>query len=119
MSAGITALGWAAIVGVTAATVSSADTARKAGHAQTDAINNQMASDARATAEAQTGAAVAANAMRVGQKRAYQANTLALGSGDGTKNVLAAGASTAQRQAGVQPTVSVLGGGAPVVSGGR
>ena len=108
--------GYVAVAAVSAiSAASSADTSRKAAHAQTDAINNQMAQDAEATVKAQTDAANAANALRVGQKRALQANTLALGSGD-TRNVLSAGATTAQRSASVQPTTSVLGGGAPVTT---
>ena len=117
MSAGISALGWAAIVGATAVTANSADTARKSAHAQMDALNRQQTDDARAAAEAITTAQVNANALRVAQKRAYQSNALALGSGD--TNMLASGATGPQRASAVAPTVSALGAGAPVTSVSR
>lgn len=89
------------------------------------AVTDQIAADAAAAAKAQTDAAVEANQQRVAQKRAYQANVLALGGNNddslgapgATSSVLARGATSAQQAASVSP-VSVLGGGAPLTSSG-
>ena len=121
MAAGISAVGWLAIGGVAAISAVQQDASRKALHAQQAAQRDQIAADASAKASAETGAAVEANAMRVAQKRAQQANVLALG--DGTsggllgqgKSVLSMGAGPAQAGAAAS-TTSVLGGGAPVTS---
>lgn len=88
------------------------------------AVTDQIAADAAATSKAQIDAANEANQLRVAQKRAYQANVLALGGNDddtlgtpgATSSVLARGATPAQQAASVAPTVSVLGGGAPLMS---
>lgn len=101
---------------------------KPANKAGSQAVVDQAKADAAAKAKAETDAAVEANNLRVSQKRAYQANALALGgNGDdslgapGTPStVLSRGATPAQQAASVAP-VSVLGGGAPVTSsaGGR
>lgn len=98
------------------------------------AVLTQEQQDAAAAASAQTDAAVVANATRVAQKRAYQANALALGGNSddslglpgssvyGANSVLASGASP-QATAAASITTSgvsggsVLGGGAS--GGGR
>jgi len=99
------------------------------------AVLSQQAKDAAATAKSQTDAAVAANQLRVSQKRAYQANALALGGftddslgqpGNASPllalpTALSAGASPAQTAAASYTTsgatTSALGGGA-TYSGG-
>lgn len=129
MSFGISAATWA-MVGVGALVAGEAYTAVKSNQAAASARNaatQQKKDDATAQAKAEADAANEANGMRVAQKRAYQANALALGgSGDdslgapgtgSTGNVLAAGASGSTRAAAVGPT-TVLGGGSPVTSAG-
>lgn len=86
------------------------------------AILTQEQQDAAATAKAQTDAAVEANALRVSQKRAYQANALALGgfaddslgqpggAAAGAGSVLARGASTALRASAASTTSGYTGG---------
>lgn len=87
------------------------------------AILTQEQQDAAATAKAQTDAAVEANSLRVAQKRAYQANALALGgfaddslgqpgggAAAGAGSVLARGASTATRAAAASTTSGYTGG---------
>lgn len=86
------------------------------------AVLTQEQQDAAATSKAQSDAAVAANALRVNQKRAYQANALALGgfaddslgqpSGGvaGAGSVLSQGASTATRAAAASSTSGYTGG---------
>jgi hypothetical protein len=98
--------------------------ANKASKAQRQAIQQQQAQDAADKAKAEADAANEANQLRVAQKRAYQANVLALGGNNddtlgaaGTpQSVLSRGSSTATRAAAVQPAVSVLGGGSPLTS---
>lgn len=98
------------------------------------AVLTQEQQDAAATAKAQTDAAVQANQLRVTQKRAYQANALALGgfaddslgapggSGmPGAGSVLSQGASVATRAAAASSTSGYTGGtalGAGAPSGG-
>jgi hypothetical protein len=98
------------------------------------AVLTQEQQDAAATAKAQTDAAVAANQLRVQQKRAYQANALALGgftddslgapggSGmPGAGSILSQGASVATRAAAASSTSGYTGGtalGAGASSGG-
>lgn len=122
-------MSWVAVAVVGAAvvtTVSAQDSQRKATHAQQDALNAAAADDARAKVEAETTAATDANAKLAADKRARQANVLALGGGSdstlgspggGTRpgTVLSAGAPAAARAAAAS-TTSVLGGGA-VASG--
>jgi hypothetical protein len=129
MSFGISATAWLAI-GVGTLVAGEAYTAVKSNQAAASARNaaaQQQKDDASAQAKAQADAANEANSTRVAQKRAYQANALALGgSGDdslgapgasSTSNVLSTGASGSTRAAAVAPT-SVLGGGSPITSAG-
>ena len=107
---------------VTAATaIYSADAQRKAIHGQQDALNASIAADARQKVEAETGASLSANQKLAADKRARQANVLALGgNSDSTlgqpvaagsrANVLAQG-NTARSPA-ASPGGSVLGSGA-------
>ena len=95
MSWGIVA---GAVIGLGTA-VYSADAQRSAGNKQKDAINAAQEADARQAAEAKTGAATSANAKLASDRRARQANVLALGGG--TSDTLGA------------PAQSVLAGGAP------
>lgn len=86
------------------------------------AVLTQEQQDAASTAKAQTDAAVAANELRVSQKRAYQANALALGgftddslgqpggSASGTGSVLSQGATAATRASAASSTSSYTGG---------
>lgn len=127
MSFGFTAATWVAIgtaaVGAASA-AASADSQRKSAHQQQDAINAAQSQDAIDTASAKTQAALSANQKLSSDKRARQANVLALGGNGDTlgggptaaNSVLSQGAgagSAAQRAA-----ASVLGGGAPTVSAG-
>lgn len=69
-----------AVVGAVVATsVYSADQQRKAIHSQQDALNAAQADDARKTAEAETGAQVAANAKLADAKRRRRSSALGLG----------------------------------------
>lgn len=101
-----------------------------------NAVLTQQQQDAAATAKAQTDAAVEANTLKAAQKRAYQANALALGgnaddslglpggvAASGAGSVLAQGASTATRAAAASTTSgytggTALGGGASGGGGG-
>ena len=125
MSFGFTAATWTAIgvgTSVVASSVIAADSQRKTINAQQDAINKAQQDDAIQTTEAKTQAALTANQKLAADKRARQANVLALGGNGDTLggaravpgSVLAGGAGApAQRSA-----ASVLGGGAPIVSAG-
>ena len=129
MAFGISAAAWAAIaVGTTAvATAYSADSQRKGMHQQQDAISASQAEDARKSAEAETGAQVAANAKLADAKRRRRGS--ALGAGDigaetlgGAPTVLAngGGAGVAAGRSAIQPVSysgSALGAGAPVSGG--
>ena len=102
MSFGLSAAAWigigTAVVGA-AGTAATIDAQRSAGNKQRDAINAAQEADARQAAEAKTGAATSANAKLASDRRARQANVLALGAG--TSDTLGA------------PGQSVLAGGAP------
>lgn len=69
----------AAVVGTAGFLGYSADQQRKAIHAQQDALNASIAADARQKVEAETGASLSANQKLTADKRARQANVLALG----------------------------------------
>ena len=105
----------------------SADSQRKAINTQQDALRASIADDARQKVEAETSASLSANQKLAADKRARQANVLALGgNSDSTlgqpvaagapANVLAQGASGAARAAAGSPIASVLGGGSPATS---
>lgn len=105
-----------AVVGAGTA-VYSADQARKGQHATMDAQRDAQEADARQKAELETNTAVAANAKFAADKRARQANVLALG---GPAGALGGGAQPGTQGAGLgagqsvtQGPVSVLGQGAP------
>ena len=117
---GITAAAWGAIATVGVAAYS-ADAQRKATNMQKDALNASIADDARQKVEAETGASLSANQKLTADKRARQANVLALGGGSESKlgspaslgdkpNVLAQGSSGSPRPQAALPRVSVLGG---------
>lgn len=76
-----------------AATLYTADRQRKALHQQQDAIKAQQEEDARKAAEADTQAAVAANAQTIDSKRRKRESALELGNPAGTYDVLGAGGS--------------------------
>ena len=95
MSFAIVAGAGIALVG----TFVSMDAQRSAANKQKDAINAAQEADARQAAEAKTGAATSANAKLAADRRARQANVLALGAG--TSDTLGGSAQ------------SVLAGGAP------
>ena len=112
-----------AVVLTAGAAIYSADAQRKAINGQQDALNASMAADARQKVEAETGAALSANQKLAADKRARQANVLALGgNSDSTlgqpvaagarPNVLAQGSSGAARSPASSPGGSVLGSGA-------
>lgn len=86
----------AAVVGITAAAaIYSSDQQRKGLHQQQDALRAAEEADARNAAEAETGAAVAANAKLAEDKRRRRLSALGLGGGadtlGGPQTVLAAG----------------------------
>lgn len=103
-----------------------ADRQRKALHQQADAAKAAREEDARKAAEAETGAAVAANAELAAKQRRRRSSSL-LSSGDpaygdtlgGSPTVLAAGAGPVSRGAsgasGVGYSATALGAGAPAI----
>lgn len=115
----------AAITAVAATTLYSADQAQKASYRQRLAVDEAAAENARKTAEAETGAQVAANAKLADAKRRRRSSALGLGdtaTGDalgGPATVLAAGgpAPAARAAAGAAGASagSALGAGAPSV----
>jgi hypothetical protein len=118
--------GVAAVGGVAYGVIS----ANKAANAARGAVVQQQKDDAAAQAKSEADAANEANARRVAQKRAYQANALALGgNGDDSlgapgapRSVLAAGASGGSvssrgSASGAGGATSVLGAGAPMAGG--
>lgn len=115
MSFGFSAATWVAIgaVGISATTAAvSADSQRKAIHGQQDAAKAAQAQDAIDTASAQTNATLTANTKLASDRRARQANVLALG-GTGTNSGSTLGTPANVLAGGVKQQSSVLGGGAP------
>ena len=118
-----------AVVLTAGAAIYSADAQRKAINTQQDALTASMAADARQKVEAETGASLSANQKLAADKRARQANVLALGGNSdstlgqplasgGPENVLAQGASGTARSPAASPGGSVLGSGATAAPGG-
>jgi hypothetical protein len=91
-----------AAVAQSAAVVYGVDQQRKAVNAQGDALRSAQADDARKTAEAETGAQVAANAKIADAKRRRRGSVL--GSGDLTDNL--GGTSPSALAAGAPPRVN-------------
>lgn len=82
MAAGISLVGWVALAAVAGTAAYSADQQRKGIHQQADALKAAQEDDARKAAEAETNAAVAANAQLADANKRRKAS--ALGTGDPT-----------------------------------
>ena len=119
----------AAVVVGAGALLYGADAQRKAINTQQDALRASIAADAKQKVEAETSASLSANQKLAADKRARQANVLALGGNSESTlgqpvaagvpaNVLSQGAIGAARAAAASPITSVLGGGAPATSSG-